>query len=210
MTTEALLTSVGKQQARFVSLVYRLQHERLKYTRLVRHYQAICGRWNGSPTAVALPPVLLRRFVRDEHGIRVMRTVPDIGGGDERHDDWFRGARPASGFALTRRPVAGGVCLAIVGEVDLANATHFLAGLEAVAANDQDLVVDLSGARYLDSSGVRALFTAYRAFRIRKLRLSLSGATATVKKVLDIVDAAQLMPVFDTTEAALRDLAEHT
>lgn len=44
-------------------------------------------------------------------------------------------------------------------------------------------------ARYLDSSGVRALFTAYRAFRIRKLRLSLGGATATVKKVLDIVDA---------------------
>lgn len=38
-TTATLLASVGKQQTRLVSLVHRLQDQRLKYARLVDHYE---------------------------------------------------------------------------------------------------------------------------------------------------------------------------
>lgn len=59
MTTAALLSGVGKQQARFASLVYRLQNERLQHAHLVRQYQAICCLCNLPQTGIALLAVPL-------------------------------------------------------------------------------------------------------------------------------------------------------
>lgn len=140
-----------------------------------------------------------------------MMPLPDIGGSEEPRDGWLDGLPDSvGGFSATRLPVAGGVCLAIVGEVDLANAADFLAKLKAAAANDEHFVVDLSGLRYIDSSGIRAIMCAHGTLKLRKLRMSLGGPALTVKKVLELMGVAEIVPIFDTVDAALRDLAEHT
>lgn len=209
MTTATLLASVGKQQARLVSLVYRLQDQRLRYVRLVGHYEAVRRHRNSPRAAIALPTVPLWRFTRDQTGHRVIVPLPAVRGGDDRHDDGFSSAPSTNGFSLTRWPVVGGVCMAIAGEVDLANAADLLAKLKAVAANEQHLVVDLHELHYIDTSGIKAIFDAYATFKTYKLRMSLGGPAATVKKVLDLIGAAEVVPIFDTLDAALRDLAGH-
>lgn len=66
--------------------------------------------------------------------------------------------RSFGGFSISRRPIGvSGICLAIVGEVDLANTSELLVHFKAVAANDRHLIVESSGLRYIDSSGIRVL-----------------------------------------------------
>jgi anti-anti-sigma factor len=96
--------------------------------------------------------------------------------------------------------------MAVVGEVDLANAADFLAQMKAVGASGNHFVVDISGLHYIDTTGIRALIDAFRAFKQSKLRMSVAAPTPTVMKVMKILGAFELVPVFDTLADAMRDL----
>ena len=65
-------------------------------------------------------------------------------------------------FTTTSR--AGARTVAVVGEVDLTNATEFERVLgEAVAGAGSAVVVDLTGVDYLGSEGIRSLVRVHRA-----------------------------------------------
>jgi anti-sigma B factor antagonist len=55
-----------------------------------------------------------------------------------------------------------------------------------LADNISELVLDLSGTRFLDSSGLRAILTAQRRLADRNGRLALRAPSEPVRRLLDI------------------------
>ncbi|GAB3565069.1 STAS domain-containing protein [Amycolatopsis endophytica] len=82
----------------------------------------------------------------------------------------------------------GHVLLTVSGEIDLANAQ--LVQDQIYAAIDNDAVrvsIDLSEVSYLDSSGLRVLFTLAGRLKVLQMRLDLAVAPASpVRRVLEM------------------------
>ena len=86
------------------------------------------------------------------------------------------------------------VCIAVSGEIDLANANIVQDQINAAIANDLTTVVlDLSGLEYLDSAGLRVLFTL--ADRLRVLQMGLELLVAPQSAVRKAVELSGLEPV---------------
>ncbi len=93
----------------------------------------------------------------------------------------------------------------IEGEVDISNA-ELVRGLimEGVTSQSLGLVLDLSGTRYLDSSGVRVLFELTKQLETSGRRLTVVvPKEARIRRVLEIVGYRPLHP---TRERALDDV----
>jgi anti-sigma B factor antagonist len=87
-------------------------------------------------------------------------------------------------------------------EIDAANASKIRQGLlSAVSLGAAVVVIDLSGTTFCDSAGVHAIIAAYRQAAANGTQLRLV-ATA-VLRVLTLVGAGQLIPIYPTLEAAL-------
>ena len=78
---------------------------------------------------------------------------------------------PTSLTLDTGRSVQGGLVLTATGEIDLSNVEPFSQALttavaDADSADEQKLVVDLSGVEYLDSAAVNVLFPHAEHIRV--------------------------------------------
>jgi anti-sigma B factor antagonist len=93
----------------------------------------------------------------------------------------------------------GRVVLRATGEVDLYSAGDFATALGEAADAAPDVTVDLSGVRFMDSTGLRALLQARRRAEDDGGRLRLlvdpSGAVAR------LLDLAGVTDLFDSTES---------
>ena len=114
--------------------------------------------------------------------------------------------RPFNGLVVKRQPLTGAVCLSLSGEVDLANASDLRAHLDAVAENDNNLIVDMSELRYIDSSGIKTLVDAHRRLGQAKRKMALAAVTPTVQKILSIVGVDRVVPIFPSIDAAFKNL----
>lgn len=79
------------------------------------------------------------------------------------------------------------------GECDLSAREECMAVLMTAVDTAPLVVVDLGEVTFLDSSGVHALVTAYRAAQDRGGRLSIVGANGMVAHVLDITGVGGLL-----------------
>jgi len=95
--------------------------------------------------------------------------------------------------------------VSLTGEVDIVQAQELrgrLAG--AVRNHDLGLVVDLSGATYIDSVGVSLLFELAERLSQRQLRLAIVlPDTGLVKRVIKIVHLDSVAEVHPTVEEAV-------
>jgi anti-anti-sigma factor len=93
----------------------------------------------------------------------------------------------------------------VSGEVDLSNATAVTTRLiEATPNSAAALVLDLSGTRYLDSSGVRMLFELAHRLRNRGQKLELVVPDdSNVKRVLLMTEVERVVPMSTSVEAAV-------
>jgi len=73
----------------------------------------------------------------------------------------------------------------------------------ATTTKAQRVVVDLSGVDFIASIGIRTLFSAARAQSQRGGRIVLAAPSEMVRKVLVTAGVDQVIPLFDTVEAAL-------
>jgi anti-anti-sigma factor len=89
--------------------------------------------------------------------------------------------------------------LSVVGDLDMATAPE-LERSAAVAGTE--LAIELSGVRFIDSSGLRALFQVNQAID----HVALVAPSAVVKRLLSLTDMAQIFVVVDE-RSALSDLA---
>jgi anti-sigma B factor antagonist len=94
------------------------------------------------------------------------------------------------------------------GEIDLTNAEYLRdALLSALNAGATGLVVDLTGATFLDSAGVTALVRASRRAGASDAALRLAVTAPAVLRVLNLVGIDQLVPVFPSVAAAVASLS---
>ncbi|MFG3285381.1 STAS domain-containing protein [Streptomyces sp. NPDC048111] len=105
--------------------------------------------------------------------------------------------------------------LRVSGELDLVTSPHLRRQVhEAVAEGRRDLVLDLSGVLFCDSSGVGVLIAARRLMRScqGRLRLILPARGALdgshVNKVLAALGVRRLFAVYGDVGSAADDLAE--
>ncbi|MTD59450.1 STAS domain-containing protein [Amycolatopsis pithecellobii] len=95
---------------------------------------------------------------------------------------------------LSSRVDGEDVVVQIVGEIDLANATEVQEQIYAVVGNEAvRVVLDLADVEYLDSAGLRVLFTLAERLRVRQIGLDLIVPPGTA--VRRVVEMSGLGPV---------------
>lgn len=83
------------------------------------------------------------------------------------------------------------------GEIDMSNArTLERKTLEALLNSDTGLTVDLSGAEYIDSAGIRSLLTIMRLLQERQQQLHLViPEHSVINKALEVGGVVAVIPV---------------
>jgi anti-sigma B factor antagonist len=85
--------------------------------------------------------------------------------------------------------------LAITGEVDMASAPGLRDQLQQLDA--RNVVIDLSGVTFIDSTGLGVLVAALKRSREAGGHLVLRSPTRATRRVLDITGLSQLVAVED-------------
>jgi anti-sigma B factor antagonist len=113
------------------------------------------------------------------------------------------GVEPAGAFTVEPRPAPEGVSLVeLAGELDMAATA---AGRSCVdeAAGHRALVLDLSGATFVDSSMLKELLRAGAELDRFETRLVLAGISPAVRRVLELTRTTDLFTLADDRAAAL-------
>jgi anti-sigma B factor antagonist len=79
------------------------------------------------------------------------------------------------------------VVVALRGELDLVDAAAVASALEAVAAREPRIIVDLAGLEFIDASGIAALWRGRRHARDAGGDLLLAAPQRRVRRVLAII-----------------------
>ena len=93
--------------------------------------------------------------------------------------------------------------IALAGESDVYTYDQLRGALESAAAKGGSLlIVDLSGLGFMDSTGVQVLLDIRVMMSNRGGKLALASPQNTVARVLNLVGADQLIPVYASVEEA--------
>ena len=124
--------------------------------------------------------------------------------GHQLHQVQFEGAvEPAGAFAIESRPAPDGVTLmALSGELDIAATSELRACVDR-AAGSRGLVLDLSGATFVDSSMLKELLRASLELDRYETRLVLVDIPAAVQRVFELTRTAELFTIADDRASAL-------
>src|SRR5436190_12569874 len=95
--------------------------------------------------------------------------------------------------------------LCVSGEIDIYTAPLFKqAVVNLVAEGNKDVVIDLSGVTFMDSSGFGTLLGATRRLRPTGGGLHLAGPNSTIQRMLRLTRLDSIMRIYETTEEAVR------
>ncbi len=96
--------------------------------------------------------------------------------------------------------------VALAGEVDATNSDELNDVLDAeVRKRPPLLLIDMSGLSFMDSTGLRMLLRASRVLDQQGGVLGLVSPQAAVTRVLQLTKADQLIPIYESVDAALAD-----
>ena len=113
------------------------------------------------------------------------------------------GVEPAGAFTVESRPASDGIgVVALAGELDIA-ATSAVREQVDRAAGSRGLVLDLSGATFLDSSMLKELLRAAGELSRYETRLVLAGITQPVRRVFELTRTTALFTTADDAAAAV-------
>ena len=93
----------------------------------------------------------------------------------------------------------------ITGHIDLANSPELRKALlkELRESKTPRVIMNLTGVRYIDSSGVASLVEALKAARDQGLRFILFGLSPSAREVLQLSRLIKIFEVFDNEQQAL-------
>jgi anti-sigma B factor antagonist len=103
---------------------------------------------------------------------------------------------------LSTRERDGKAVVALRGELDVADAASVAAALVAVAARVPEIIVDLAGLEFIDSSGVAALVLARVQARRDGGDLLLAAPQDRVLRVLAVTRLAEVFSVHASVDEA--------
>lgn len=105
------------------------------------------------------------------------------------------------------RPGRGCALVEVRGELDMATSPQLRESLQRlIDAGDRQVVVDLAGVGFMDSSGLGALVTMFKTLRDVGGRLCLAAVQPAVRSVLSITSVDRAIDVYDSIEAAEADM----
>jgi anti-sigma B factor antagonist len=108
---------------------------------------------------------------------------------------------------VTARTGRGCTVVQVCGDLDMATSSHLRESLQRlIDAGDRQVVVDLAGVGFMDSSGLGALVLNYKALHDVSGRLRLAAAQPAVRRVLRITSVDRAINVYDSVEAAEADM----
>ncbi len=96
---------------------------------------------------------------------------------------------------LSTSECGGHVVVTLRGELDISGAASVAAALAAVAARQPEIVVDLAGLEFIDSSGVAALARGRKHARHAGGDLLLAAPQHQVLRVLTLTRLIDVLPV---------------
>jgi anti-sigma B factor antagonist len=109
-------------------------------------------------------------------------------------------------LSLATRTVAEHTVLEVGGEVDVYTAPRLRERLvELVDAGARNVVVDLGGVEFLDSTGLGVLVGAMKRLRVANGRFGLVCSKEPLLKIFRITALDQVFPIYPTIEAATAD-----
>jgi anti-sigma B factor antagonist len=109
-------------------------------------------------------------------------------------------------LSLSTRTVAEHTVLEVGGEVDVYTAPRLRERLvELVDSGARNVIVDLGGVDFLDSTGLGVLVGAMKRLRVAKGTFSLVCSKEPLLKIFRITALDQVFPIFSTVEAATTD-----
>ncbi|WP_292349733.1 STAS domain-containing protein, partial [Methanoregula sp. PtaU1.Bin006] len=79
---------------------------------------------------------------------------------------------------------------------------------DALADDDKDLVIEMSGSDYLSSGGIRSFNGLKKEMKRRGGRFALAGVGEYPKKVLDMAGFSTVFDIFPDTAAAVADIVK--
>ncbi len=106
-------------------------------------------------------------------------------------------------MSVNTREQDGVVIVALEGEIDLQRSPAVRKMLMELMFDSRDVVVDLSGVAYIDSSGVASLVEAYQMARKNGTRFVLAAISAPAMRVLQLARLDKVFAMADTVEAGL-------
>jgi anti-sigma B factor antagonist len=92
----------------------------------------------------------------------------------------------------------------VYGDVDIYTAPEVRSALRAaLTAELSHLVVDLSGVGFLDSTGLAAVFSAWRAASRSRIALSVVVESDDVRRPFEVSGMTELLPIVASRDRAL-------
>jgi anti-sigma B factor antagonist len=96
---------------------------------------------------------------------------------------------------FSTRYLGGTAVVALSGEIDLQNSPLVRSELLRHLSDHADLVVDLSGVAYIDSSGIASLVEAFQTARRQGTRFSLAAVSPAALRVLQLARLDEVFPL---------------
>ncbi len=107
-------------------------------------------------------------------------------------------------LSLTTRTEGKATVVAVGGEIDVYTAPQLRERVvELVAAGSYDLVLDLSGVEFLDSTGLGVLVGALNRVRAHDGSLVLVLTAERILKVFEITGLRKVFPIYPTVDEAI-------
>lgn len=107
-----------------------------------------------------------------------------------------RGGSPAADeLSISVDAEAQRCVIRLVGEVDTVSSARLRAVLGEQVDEANDVVLDLSGVRFIDSSGLGVLVGALRRAEAGGHRLALRAPTSSLQRVLEMTGLANAFPI---------------
>jgi stage II sporulation protein AA (anti-sigma F factor antagonist) len=99
--------------------------------------------------------------------------------------------------------------VSVAGELDLETAPRLrvLVDSELAQSGARNLLLDLAGVSFLDSSGLGAILGRYRTVAAAGGRMGIAGARTGIKRVLRLSGVAQIVSLFNSRETGLRSMS---
>jgi anti-sigma B factor antagonist len=106
---------------------------------------------------------------------------------------------------ITPRPVGGAPCLALAGELDIADVPQLEQELDAaVAASEGAFLIDLTDLEFLDSSGIRLLLRARARLGREDRAFALICPHGPVRRAIELTGVSDLFTIYKTRADAER------
>jgi anti-sigma B factor antagonist len=106
---------------------------------------------------------------------------------------------------VTRVGDDGPLLVVLTGELDLVSTSAFTRAIADLQPSlPAQVVVDLAGLTFVDSSGVNALVQAVRAVETDGGRAVLAAPSAPTRRILEITRAGEIVPIAPDRETAVR------